>query len=223
MAPCIFFDMDGVLIDSEPVWEEAVDRVFGELGIVLDAALKAHTAGMGNEESVRLVLSQHPSVGADVSAICNRIDDVVLDGIASGVGVMPGANGLLSELAGRGVPLALVSTSAPVLIQAVVQANGWGDLFRLTLSSEEVGPGKPDPAVYREAARRMGADVERSVAIEDTVNGARSAHGAGLRVIGFTRDPVVAAAMREWVWQVAKDFAEVRRMLLDSGIVPVDG
>jgi sugar-phosphatase len=157
MTPCVFFDMDGVLIDSEPVWEEAMDRVFGELDIRLDAALKARTAGMGNEESVRLVLSQYPRVGADVSAICSRIDDVVLDGIASGVGDMPGADGLLRELAGRGVPLALVSTSAPALIQAVVQANGWGDLFRLTLSSEDVGPG---PRSGRSCDSLVSPDVE---------------------------------------------------------------
>jgi HAD superfamily hydrolase (TIGR01509 family) len=205
--------MDGVLIDSEPAWEKAVDRVFAGLGIVLDAALKAHTAGMGNEESVRLVLSRHPAVRADVAAICRTIDAAVLRVLAAGIGTMPGADSLLRRLAEQGVPLALVSTSGAKLIQTVVDANGWGELFRLTLSSEAVGPGKPDPAVYREAVRRMDADVERSVAVEDTVNGARSAHGTGLRVVGFTRNPVVSGAMRPWVWRVATDFVEVGRLL----------
>lgn len=222
-APCVFFDMDGVLIDSEPAWERAVDRVFAEWGIVLDAALKARTAGMGNEESVRLVLARHPVAQADVAAVCRKIEAAVLRALAAGIGVMPGADALLRGLAAQGVPLALVSTSGSKLIRAVVDANRWGELFRLILSSEEVGPGKPDPAVYREATRRMGADVDRSVAVEDTVNGARSACGARLRVIGFTRNPVVSGAMRPWVWRVARDFEGVRRLLAECGIAPVEG
>ncbi|MEI8242835.1 MAG: HAD family phosphatase [bacterium] len=209
----VFFDMDGVLIDSEPVWQEAIDQVFGAWGITLDAATKAHTMGMGNDESVRLVLALHPHVSADVAEVCRRIDAVVLRRIGEGIGVIPGADDLVRLLAARGVPLALVSTSAPALIQAVVQAHRLEGLFRVVLSSEEVGPGKPDPAVYREAIHRLQADAAQSVAIEDTVNGARSAHGAGLRVIGFTRDPVVAASMRAYVWHVAVDYAAIRALL----------
>ena len=209
----IFFDMDGVLIDSEPVWLESIDQVFGDLGIVLDAAIQAHTAGMGNEESVRYVLTHHPQVRADVHDVCQQIDQAVLRRIEQGIGAIPGADALVRELAGRGVPLALVSTSSSALIAAVLRANRWDGLFCVVLSSEEVGPGKPDPAVYREAIRRMQADAAQSLAIEDTVNGARSAHGAGLRVIGLTGDPVVAAAMRVFVWRVVSDYASVRALV----------
>ena len=205
--------MDGVLIDSEPVWQEAIDTVFGRLGIALDDALKTHTAGMGNAESVQLVLGRHPAVRADVRQVCAEIDALVLARIEAGVGGMPGVDAFVRELAGRSVPLALVSTSGPALMQAVLAAHGMQGLFQVVLSSEEVGPGKPDPAVYREAVRRMGADAAASVAIEDTVNGARSAHGAGLRVIGFTCDPAVAAAMRPHVWQVAAEYTAIRRLV----------
>jgi HAD superfamily hydrolase (TIGR01509 family) len=210
----VFFDMDGVLIDSEPVWQEAIDAVFGGLGIVLDAELKARTAGMGNEESVRLVLDRHPAVRADVRQVCARIDGAVLARIGEGIGAIPGADALVRELAAAGLPLALVSTSGPALMRAVVQAHRLDGLFRVVLSSEEVGPGKPDPAVYREALRRLGADAAAGVAIEDTVNGARSAHGAGLRVIGFTRDPAVSGRMQPYVWRVAAGFGEVREYVL---------
>ena len=209
----VFFDMDGVLIDSEPVWQEAIDRIFGLLGITLTAAMKLHTLGMGNEESVQWVLGHHPEVKAGVRDICRQIDHAVLLRIEQGIGAIPDADALVRDLADRGMPLALVSTSSPAIIAAVLQANCWDGLFRVVLSSEEVGPGKPDPAVYREAVRRMQADEACSVAIEDTLNGARSAHGAGLRVIGFTRDPAVAAAMRPLVWQIAADYAAIRRML----------
>jgi sugar-phosphatase len=205
--------MDGVLIDSEPVWQEAIDQVFGALGIVLDAGMKAHTMGMGNDESVRYVLAHHPKVKADVADVCQRIDSTVLQRINEGVGAIPGADDLVRELAQRGVPLALVSTSGPALMQAVIRAHRLDGLFRVVLSSEEVGPGKPDPAVYREAIRRMQADASRSVAIEDTPNGARSAHGAGLRVIAFARDPLIIARLQAFAWQVAGDFAAVARLV----------
>ena len=205
--------MDGVLIDSEPVWLEAIDLVFGQLGITPDSATKVHTAGMGNVESVQYVLAHHPSVKGDVLEVCRQIDAVVLSRIEQGIGAIPGADALVRELAGRGVPLALVSTSGAALMAAVLRANRWEGLFRLVLSSEEVGPGKPDPAVYRAAVQRMQADAAQSLAIEDTVNGARSAHGAGLRVIGLTRDPVAAADMRNFVWQVAGDYAGIRRLI----------
>ncbi len=205
--------MDGVLIDSEPVWQESIDLVFGQLGITLPAATKTHTMGMGNEESVRYVLSRHPEVKADVRQVCREIDAVVLQRIGEGIGRIPGADELVRELAGCGVPLALVSTSGPTLMAAVLRAHHWEGLFRLVLSSEDVGPGKPDPAVYREAVRRMQADAAQSVAIEDTPNGARSAQGAGLRVIGFTRDESVARQLRTLAWQVVADYAGVTRLV----------
>lgn len=215
----VFFDMDGVLIDSEPVWQEAVSAVFGRLGIVLDAAMQAHTAGMGNVESIDYVLAHHPHVTADVAELCRRMDDFVLARIQAGIGAIPGACELLRELAARAIPLALVSTSSPALMQAVIAAHRLPGLFRVVLSSEEVGPGKPDPAVYREAVRRMHVDPARCVAVEDTVNGARSARGAGLRVIGLTDIPQVRRAMQGIVWQVVPDYTRLRDLL---GAVPPD-
>ena len=209
----VFFDMDGVLIDSEPVWLAAIDAVFGALGITLDADEKAHTAGMGNEESVRWVLARHARPDADVADVCRDIDAAVLRRIGEGIGAIPGADDLVCKLAAARVPLALVSTSGPALMATVVRAHRLEGLFQVVLSSEEIGPGKPDPAVYRVALQRLGADAAASVAIEDTVNGARSAHGAGLRVIGFTRDAAVAAAMRPFVWQVAPDYATIARLV----------
>ena len=99
---------------------------------------------------------------------------------------------------------------------AVVRAHRLEGYFQVVLSSEEIGPGKPDPAVYRVALQRLGTDPSASIAIEDTVNGARSARGAGLRVIGFTKDAAVAAAMRSFVWQVAPDYATIARLVKEA-------
>jgi HAD superfamily hydrolase (TIGR01509 family) len=217
LPAAVFFDMDGVILDSEPVWQEAIARVFGNLGITLDATMQAHTAGMGSQESIQYVLAHHPQVVADVQDLCRQMDGIVLHGIRQGVGAIPGAAELIRALSARGVPLALVSTSGPALMQAVIEAHRLHGLFRLVLSSEEVGPGKPDPAVYREAVRRLHVPAAQGVAIEDTLNGARSAHGAGLRVLGFTHDPAVAAAMHPLVWQVVADYTQLRAILLGDG------
>lgn len=205
--------MDGVLIDSEPVWQATLDAVFGRMGIVLDEAMKARTAGMGNAESVALVLA-NAGVQADVAAVCREIDEQVLRRFAAGVGAIPGSGELVRELAAARVPLAMVSTSAPPLMHAMLRALQLESFFRVVLSSEEVGPGKPDPAVYREAVCRLEADAAASIAVEDTINGAASAHGAGLRVIGLTQDSAVARGMRPHAWQVARDYVAVRRLVL---------
>ena len=162
----VFFDMDGVLIDSEPVWQEVIEEVYAELGMSLTPEMRAHTMGMGNHESVHYVLSLHPGVKADVVAVSRKINDRMLGRIGAGLGGIPGSAELVCELAGRGVPLALVSTSASALMQAVIRAHRFEGLFRLVLSAEVVGPSKPDPAVYREAVRRLQAEPSRSVAIE---------------------------------------------------------
>jgi len=211
LEQAVFFDMDGVLIDSEPVWQDAIDRVLGSLGIVLDSEERIYTTGMGNVESVEWILARHPHVQAQVNEVCRQIDAVVLQRIQAGVGGIPGADLLVRDLAKEEVPLALVSTSGPSLMQAVVQAHHLDGLFRVVLSSEDVGPGKPHPAVYLEAIRRMKADPARSVAVEDTVNGARSAHGAGLRVIGFSREESVVLGMRPYVWKIASEYSSVRK------------
>jgi len=208
--------MDGVLIDSEPVWQEVIEQILAGLGIALTPEMRAHTLGMGNDESMRYVLGLHPRVKADVTEVSRRINDTVLQRIAEGIGRISGATELVRELAGRDVPLALVSTSAPALMQAVIRAQRLKGIFRVVLSSEAVGPGKPDPAVYREAVRQLQADPSRSVAIEDTPNGARSAHGAGLRVISFTNDSAVIAKVRDVAWQVAGDFTVVRRLVFST-------
>ncbi len=209
MAPAVLFDMDGVLLDSEPVWQAETGTVMHRFGMRLDAALAAETAGLDGHEGVRRVLAAHPDVTADANEIKQLIDQAVASCFAAGAPAMPGADALLRHLAGRGVELALVSTAPRALIAAALQGLGWTPFFRVVLSSEEVGPGKPDPAVYLEALRRLGRDVASALAVEDSVNGARAAHAAGLRVIGLTSQAAAAQALRAWTESVQSDLAGV--------------
>jgi HAD superfamily hydrolase (TIGR01509 family) len=114
-----------------------------------------------------------------------QVAATVIDRMAryrSGLPLLPGAVAVVQRLGSRW-PLGLASSSPRRLIDAVLASAGLTRWFRISVSSEEVEAGKPSPAVYREVVRRLGVDAQRTVAIEDSSNGLRSAAGAGLRVI----------------------------------------
>jgi len=104
------------------------------------------------------------------------------DGYRAGLPLLPGAGETVRALAARW-PLGLASSSNRELIDLFLELAGFGDAFRVTVSSEEVARGKPSPDVYLEAASRLGADPARCVAIEDSSNGIRAGHAAGMAVI----------------------------------------
>lgn len=222
--PAVLFDMDGVLLDSEPVWQAATDAVLARFGMRLDDALAAETAGLDGHEGVRRVLAAHPGVTADADDIKLQIDRAVAARFAAGAPAMPGADELLRHLTNQRVEMALVSTAPVALIASAVQGLGWTSFFRVLLSSEEVGPGKPDPAVYLEALRRLGRDGTAAVAVEDSVNGARAAYAAGLRVIGLASQAAAAQALRAWTGSVQSDLTGVGRCIqswLDAPTFPL--
>ena len=99
--------------------------------------------------------------------------------------VVPGAVEAVAKLAAAGLRLALASSSNRELIDAVLRELGLTELFEVTVSSEEVGRGKPAPDVYLEAARRLGVAPARCAAVEDSASGIRAAHAAGMRVIAY--------------------------------------
>ena len=99
--------------------------------------------------------------------------------------VVEGAVEAIVELSDRGLPLAVASSSNRPLIDGVLHALGVTDRFAVTVSSEEVPRGKPSPDVYLEAARRLGVEPTRCVAVEDSTNGIRAAHAAGMRVYAY--------------------------------------
>lgn len=210
----VFFDMDGVLVDTEPLWREVSSRVFAAVGIVLDEAMHARCAGLDGEAGVRLVLDAHPRVRADAATLQQRIESTVLRELAVGARPMAGATALLAALRQRGVPLALVSTAPRPLIDQVLDGQGWRGYFALTLSSEEVGPGKPDPAVYREAMRRLAVAPGAGVAVEDTPAGATSARAAGLQVAAVQQDAHLRADLAPLADHLFYSLAEAGAWLL---------
>jgi HAD superfamily hydrolase (TIGR01509 family) len=179
----VVFDMDGVLIDSEQVWDEVRRELARERGRPWPDTATRDMMGMSSPEWSAYM---HEAVGLPEAPeeINREVVARMLERYGEGPPWLPGAVEGVRRIADRW-PLGLASSSNRELIDAVLDAGGLSSLFRATVSSEEVPRGKPAPDVYHEAARRLEVAPERAAAIEDSHNGIRSAKAAGMRVVAI--------------------------------------
>ena len=181
MIEAVVFDLDGVLIDSEPVWEQVRRQVVAEHGGHWAAGAQQRLMGMSTGEWAQY-LSRDLGVGLPPETIAAMVIDQMKARYAEHVPFMPGAVAAVRRLAARW-PLGLASSSPPVLIGAVLDGAGLRDCFAVTMSTEQVAHGKPAPDIYFAVTGRLGRPPQRCAAVEDSANGLRSAAAAGLRVI----------------------------------------
>jgi HAD superfamily hydrolase (TIGR01509 family) len=177
----VIFDLDGVLMDSEQRWNGAKEELVRETGGRWRDEAPTVMMGMSSREWAAY-LRDALGVPMDVDAISRDVVRRMEAGYRRSLPLLPGADGAVRALAERW-PLGLASSSNREVIDLVLELAGFGEAFRVTVSSEEVERGKPAPDVYLEAARRLGVEAGRCVAIEDSSNGLRSAHAAGMAVI----------------------------------------
>jgi HAD superfamily hydrolase (TIGR01509 family) len=190
----VVFDLDGVLVDSERTWDEVRRRIVAEHGGTWTAEATRAQQGMSTPEWARYLVEE---LGAKLTP--ERIAEVVISAMAEryaeGPPVIPGAAETVRAVASR-YPVAIASSSPPVLIKAFLESTGLTGLVRVALSSEQVAAGKPAPEVYLEAARQLGFEPSACAAVEDTTNGLRSALAAGMTVYAvpnphFPPDPAI--------------------------------
>ena len=175
------FDLDGVIIDSEHVWDEVREALARERGGRWHPGAQADMMGMSSPEWSRYM---HDVIGlAETPEEINA--EVVERMLARYRAELPLLDGAVAAVERLAVPftLAVASSSNRPLIEAVLDTAEIARHFAVTVSSEEVARGKPAPDVYLEAARRLELDPTRCAAVEDSSNGLRSAHAAGMRVI----------------------------------------
>lgn len=187
----VIFDMDGVLLDSEPLWQDAEIEVFGALGLALTRADCRQTMGMRIDEVVSLRHTQHPWPGPGQEEVAGAIVDRVVELVGQRGRLLPGVSAALGFFEARGLRLALASSSSYRLIGAVLATLGLEGRFEARHSAEEETAGKPDPAVYLGAAAKLGVDPRRCVAVEDSVAGLGAAKAAGMRCLAVP-DPHMA-------------------------------
>jgi HAD superfamily hydrolase (TIGR01509 family) len=183
LIDAVIFDLDGVLLDSESAWLAVKRDVVDEWG------------GRWKDEATRAMLGMSaPEWSAymrdelSVERAAEEIDAEVvrrlLDGYRERLPLLPGAVEAVERVAARW-PLGLASSSNLEVIEVVMEAGGFARHFRTWVSSEEVARGKPAPDVFVEAARRMEADPAACAAVEDSHNGIRAAHAAGMAVVAL--------------------------------------
>ena len=178
MTESIVFDLDGLLIDSEQVWDNVREALAQERGGRWHEQAQRDMMGMSSPEWSRYM---HEVVGlAESPEEINRIVvERMLELYSAGPPWLPGALDAVRRTAAL-LPLGLASSSNRELIDLVLEAGSIAPLFGATVSSEEVARGKPAPDVYLEVARRLGVSPARCVAVEDSHNGIRAAKAAGM-------------------------------------------
>ena len=177
----VLFDMDGLLIDSEPLWLEAETAVMARLGADWTTADQAQLLGGSLKRTVRYLMGK-----AMRPASPELVAEWLMSGVADlvrerGVPLRPGARELLAEVAAAGLPHALVTSSERRFMDAVLARTGLR--FDVLVCANDVSMTKPDPEPYLLAAKLLGADPARCVALEDSPNGVASAEAAGCQVI----------------------------------------
>jgi HAD superfamily hydrolase (TIGR01509 family) len=199
VTEAVIFDLDGVLIDSESLWDLARRELVRDVGREWPAEATEAMMGMSSREWSAYL---RDAVGVPLSAaeINERVIERLLRHYQTRLPLLPGATDAVKRLAERW-PLGLASSSNRPVINAVLDLAALASFFSVTVSSEEVARGKPAPDVYLEAARQLGVAPAACTVIEDSANGIRAGVSAGMAVVAipnreFPPPPAVLALAR---------------------------
>jgi beta-phosphoglucomutase-like phosphatase (HAD superfamily) len=174
------FDMDGLLVDSEPLWHEAEIAVLGSVGVPLVASSCRQTKGMFVNEVTHYWFERHPWVGPSPDQLAIDVVDAVMELVVVKGALKPGVEAAIEACRSRRLPLAIASSSEYRLIDLVLRHFGLDAVFTTTHSAEDEPFGKPHPGVYLSAAAKLGARRQRCLAWEDSPAGVLAAKAAGM-------------------------------------------
>lgn len=177
------FDMDGLLIDSEPLWREAEVDVFGAVGVPLTEEMCRETTGLRHDVVVRYWHARYPWEQPGLDEMTERLLEAAQALIVERGVLMPGAEGAIRLLHQHGLQLAIASSSPKSLIEAVVRKFELGEYFSVLHSADDEKAGKPDPAVYLSTMSMLDVEAQDCLALEDSISGIRAAKATGAKVI----------------------------------------
>jgi HAD superfamily hydrolase (TIGR01509 family) len=178
----VLFDMDGTLVDSEKVWQRALEELAVTLGGDLPSAVRESMVGTTTPQAIRLLYEAIGKPHLDPDEGARWLDLRVVSLLAEGLSWRPGAYELLTAVRGAGIPTALVTATERPLVEVMLDTIG-RENFNVIVTDDDVVLGKPDPEPYASAAAALGVASEDTVAIEDSPTGIASARAAGCVVL----------------------------------------
>jgi HAD superfamily hydrolase (TIGR01509 family) len=215
MLQGVLFDMDGTLLDSERVWDVALDDLANWLGGELSAAARHRMVGSSLGRSVAIL---HADLGieADAESSGAYLTERTADLFRTQLVWKPGAQELLHAVAEAGVPAALVTSTHRRLTEIALDTLGRG-YFAATVCGDEVRRPKPNPDPYLRATELLGVEARRSVAIEDSPIGITSAESAGCVVVAVPSEVTVDPSPTRSVWTslVGRTVADLAALIAD--------
>jgi mannitol-1-/sugar-/sorbitol-6-/2-deoxyglucose-6-phosphatase len=183
MIEAVIFDMDGVLIDSEPIWREAEKIVYGKVGIELTEEMCQQTTGLRTDETVAHWYRYKPWSNKPREKVVREVEDTVCDIVDRKGYPAPGVHRIIDFFNHAGIPKALASSSSPQVIERVLGRLGLKHEFSVIYSAANEEYGKPHPAVYITTAKKMNTLPVNCLAIEDSLAGLIAAKSAKMRTL----------------------------------------
>ena len=192
MPGAVIFDLDGLLVDSEPVWFSVRTEMFGRFGLQWSDSDQKALMGRSTAAWIDYVYQKLQGRLSRAEVKQETLKRMVQHYRAGEVRIMPGAREALRYSREKG-DLGLASGSPDVLIEAALESNGWSGLFRETLSSDDVPRGKPFPDVYLEMMKRLGVAPQETLVVEDSGSGILAGKAAGAKVIAVPNEHLMPA------------------------------
>jgi len=183
MIEAVVFDMDGLMVDSQPFWQQAQLEIFPQLGVAITRQDTIDTTGMRVDQIVEICYARSPWDSISRSEVCDRIVSRVTELVQEYKPTMPGLNHAIEVCQRQGLKLAIASSSPMTLIRATIAALQLDDKFQVIMSGASLLYPKPHPEVYLNACDALGADPQQGVAIEDSFAGLLAAKAAQMKTI----------------------------------------
>jgi len=185
MIEAVIFDMDGLLIDSEPLWKEGEIEVFNRVGVPLTLEMTDQTTGLRTDEVVEYWHKRYPWESPSQHEIAKQVDETVIELIRERGVAKAGVNEAVAVCEAAGLPIAIASSSSMRIIQTVLGKIGIADKIRIINSAHDEEYGKPHPAVYISTASELGIHPNHCLAFEDSANGVLAAKAAKMKCIAI--------------------------------------
>lgn len=185
MIEAVIFDMDGLLIDSEPLWQQAEITIFKQVDIILTHSMCTQTKGLRIDEVVEYWYKKYPWDNLSKLQVQEAIVDKLIELIHTEGKPLPGVDHAINFVKGKNLKIALASSSAYKIIYAALEKLNITDAFEIIYSAESEPLGKPHPGVYLTTAEKLSLPPQSCLALEDSLNGVLAAKSAQMRCIAI--------------------------------------